>query len=100
MKETDLTHVRGGAPVDIRIDTYPDCKWSGHVDTVAAGSDSSFSALPAENASGNWVKVVQRIPVRITIDKSECDHPLRAGMSAAVSIDTGKRRLERLFGGL
>ena len=70
MKETDLTHVRPGAPVDITIDTYPGCKWSGHVDTVSAGSDSTFSALPAENASGNWVKVVQRIPVRIAIDKS------------------------------
>ena len=100
MKETDLTHVRNGAPVDIRIDTYPDCKWDGHVDTVSAGSDSAFSALPAENASGNWVKVVQRIPVRIAIDKSECARPLRAGMSAVISIDTGKRRLTRLLEGL
>jgi membrane fusion protein (multidrug efflux system) len=97
MKETDLTHVRNGAPVDIRIDTYPGCKWDGHVDTVSAGSDSAFSALPAENASGNWVKVVQRIPVRIAIDKSECARPLRAGMSAVISIDTGKRRLTRLL---
>jgi len=100
MKETELTHIRNGAPVDIRIDTYPGCKWSGHIDTVAAGSDSSFSALPAENASGNWVKVVQRIPVRIAIDKSECAHQLRAGMSAMVTIDTGKRRLTRLLEGL
>ena len=97
MKETDLTHVRNGAPVDIRIDTYPDCKWSGHVDSVSAGSDSSFSALPAENASGNWVKVVQRIPVRVAIDKNECQRPLRAGMSAVISIDTGKRRITRLL---
>src|SRR5476649_494177 len=100
LKETDLTLVHAGAPVDISIDTYPGCKWNGHVDNVSAGSDSSFSALPAENASGNWVKVVQRIPVRIAIDKSECDRPLRAGMSAVISIDTGKRRITRLLDGL
>jgi membrane fusion protein (multidrug efflux system) len=99
MKETDLTHVRNGAPVGIRIDTYPGCKWDGHVDTVSAGSDSAFSALPAENASGNWVKVVQRIPVRVAIDKSDCARPLRAGMSAVITIDTGKRRLTRLLEG-
>ena len=69
MKETDLTYVRTGNPVDITIDTYPGCTWNGHVDSVSAGSDSAFSALPAENASGNWVKVVQRIPVRIAIDQ-------------------------------
>jgi membrane fusion protein (multidrug efflux system) len=97
MKETDLTHVHPGAPVAITVDTYPDCKWSGHVDSVSAGSDSSFSALPAENGSGNWVKVVQRIPVRIAIDKSQCDRPLRAGMSAVIAIDTGKRRINRLL---
>jgi membrane fusion protein, multidrug efflux system len=100
MKETELTHIGAGAPVDIRIDTYPGCKWSGHVDSVSAGSDSSFSALPAENASGNWVKVVQRIPVRIAIDKSECNRPLRAGMSATIAIDTGMRRISRLLDGL
>jgi len=98
MKETDLTHVHPGAPVSIAVDTYPGCKWEGHIDSVSAGSDSSFSALPAENASGNWVKVVQRIPVRIAIDKSECDRPLRAGMSTVINIDTGKRRYERLLG--
>ncbi|HET7084579.1 MAG TPA: HlyD family secretion protein [Rhizomicrobium sp.] len=100
MKETDLTHVHASAPVSITVDTYPGCKWEGHVDSVSAGSDTSFSALPAENASGNWVKVVQRIPVRVAIDKSECDRPLRAGMSAVIAIDTGKRRLTRLLDGL
>ena len=69
MKETDLTHVHPGDPVEITVDTYPGCTWNGHVDSVSAGSDSTFSALPAENASGNWVKVVQRIPVRIAIDQ-------------------------------
>ena len=100
LKETELTHVHAGQPVDITVDTYPGCDWKGHVETVSAGSDSSFSALPAENASGNWVKVVQRIPVRIAIDKSECARPLRAGMSAVITIDTGKRRFTRLLEGL
>ena len=97
MKETELTHVHPGAPVDIKIDTYPGCAWKGHIDSLSAGSDSSFSALPSENASGNWVKVVQRIPVRIAIDKSGCDVPLRSGMSVVVSIDTGKRLYQRLL---
>jgi membrane fusion protein (multidrug efflux system) len=105
MKETELTHVRIGQPVEIDVDTYPGCKWAGHIDSVSAGSDSSFSALPAENASGNWVKVVQRIPVRVAIDKPVNDHaqcamPLRAGMSTVISIDTGHRRWYRLLNGL
>jgi len=95
MKETDLTYLHSGAPVDITVDTYPGCDWKGHVDNLSAGSDSSFSALPAENGSGNWVKVVQRIPARILIDKAECQVPLRSGMSVVVSIDTGKRRWQR-----
>lgn len=100
MKETDLTYVRNGNPVDITIDTYPGCRWSGKVDTVSAGSDSSFSALPAENTSGNWVKVVQRIPVRVQIVSSTCaDRPLRAGMSTFISIDTGMRRWNRMLNG-
>jgi membrane fusion protein (multidrug efflux system) len=99
MKETDLTYVRNGNPVDVTIDTYGGCKWRGHVGTVSAASDSAFSALPAENTSGNWVKVVQRIPVKIMFDRSTCNAPLRAGMSAVVSIDTGKRRWDRLLNG-
>jgi membrane fusion protein (multidrug efflux system) len=99
MKETDLTYVRNGNPVDVTIDTYGGCKWRGHVGTVSAASDSAFSALPAENTSGNWVKVVQRIPVKIMFDRSSCNAPLRAGMSAVVSIDTGKRRWDRLLNG-
>jgi membrane fusion protein (multidrug efflux system) len=99
MKETDLTYVRKGSPVTITVDTYPGCEWSGHVDAVSAGSDSSFSALPAENGSGNWVKVVQRIPVRIAIGRSRCNVPLRAGMSAVIAIDTGHRRWYRLLFG-
>jgi membrane fusion protein (multidrug efflux system) len=97
MKETELMHVHPGAPVAIKIDTYPGCEWSGHIDSLSAGSDSSFSALPAENASGNWVKVVQRIPVRIAIDTHGCNVPLRSGMSVVATIDTAKRRYERLL---
>ena len=97
LKETDLTHVHPGQPVAITVDTYPGCDWSGHIASVSQGSDSSFSALPAENASGNWVKVVQRIPVRIAIDHSNCNAALRAGMSAVISIDTGHRRWWRMM---
>jgi membrane fusion protein (multidrug efflux system) len=100
MKETDLTYVRSGNPVDITVDTYPSCSWTGKIDAVSAASDSAFSALPAENGSGNWVKVVQRIPTRIKIVSSTCpDVTLSAGMSASVSIDTGKRRWSRMLGG-
>lgn len=99
MKETDLTHVRAGDPVDITIDTYPGKHWSGHVVTVSAGSDSAFSALPAENGSGNWVKVGQRFPVKISIDQKPGDPPLRAGMSAITSIDTHKYRWQRMLDG-
>ncbi len=100
MKETDLTYVRSGNPVDITVDTYPSCSWTGKIDAVSAASDSAFSALPAENGSGNWVKVVQRIPTRIKIVSSTCpDVTLSAGMSASVSIDTGKRRWNRMLGG-
>jgi len=97
MKETDLTHVKSGDPVSITIDTYPDRTWHGHVDAVSAASGAAFSVLPAENASGNWVKVTQRIPTRIVIDRKKGDPELRSGMSAVVDIDTGKRTWQRLF---
>jgi membrane fusion protein (multidrug efflux system) len=100
MKETDLTYVRNGNPVKVTIDTYPGCTWNGQVQSISAGSDSVFSALPAENTSGNWVKVVQRIPVKVKLADSNCaDRPLSAGMSAIVSIDTGKRRWDRMLTG-
>lgn len=99
LKETELTYVRQGNPVEITVDTYPNCTWSGTVDAISAGSDSTFSALPSENASGNWVKVVQRIPVRIKIGSSSCDVPMRAGMSTVISIDTGHRRWYRMLHG-
>lgn len=99
MKETDLTRMHQGDPVDVSIDTYPGHTWHGHVQAVGAATGSAFSVLPSENASGNWVKVTQRIPVKIAIDRQPGDPELRAGMSAEVSIDTGHRRWWRtLFG--
>lgn len=99
MKETDLTHVKSGDPVSISIDTYPGRAWHGHVDAVSAASGAAFSVLPAENASGNWVKVTQRIPTRIIIDRKKGDPELRSGMSAVVDIDTGHRTWQRLLFG-
>jgi len=98
MKETDLTHVRNYSPTTFTIDTYPGVRCSAHVDAISQGTGSAFSVLPPENASGNWVKVVQRIPVRLKIDNCPGNPALRAGMSVEVSIDTGKRRWQRLLG--
>jgi membrane fusion protein (multidrug efflux system) len=91
-KETELTHVRPGQKATISIDTYPGVEWHGTVASVSPASSSSFSLLPAQNTSGNWVKVVQRIPMRVTIEDPQGKPPLRGGMSAEVSIDTGHAR--------
>jgi membrane fusion protein (multidrug efflux system) len=91
-KETDLTWVKPGDDVEISVDTYPGRTWTGKVKAVAPASGSEFSILPAQNTSGNWVKVVQRIPVRITVTRKDGDPPLRAGMSTYVTIDTHHRR--------
>ncbi|HUI59886.1 MAG TPA: HlyD family secretion protein, partial [Steroidobacteraceae bacterium] len=99
MKETDLTNVRNNQPVSFTLDTYPGVTCSGHVDSISPGTGAAFSVLPAENASGNWVKVVQRVPTRISIDNCPGNPPLRAGMSAVVKIDTGHRRWWRLLFG-
>lgn len=87
-KETDLTNVHPGQIAEIDIDTYPGRKWSGHVASISQATGSEFSVLPAQNATGNWVKVVQRIPVRIAIDRKPGDPEIRAGMSANIEIDT------------
>jgi membrane fusion protein (multidrug efflux system) len=92
MKETDLTYVKPGNHVDVSVDTYPGQLWSGTVRSVSPASGSEFSVLPAQNSSGNWVKVVQRIPVRITIERQPGSPALRSGMSVYVDIDTGHRR--------
>ena len=92
LKETQLTHVREGQSVTIAVDAYPDERWQGRVSGVSAGTGAVFSLLPAQNATGNWVKVVQRIPVRIAIFPKEHAPALRAGMSATVEIDSGHER--------
>jgi membrane fusion protein (multidrug efflux system) len=98
LKETDLTYVHPGQPVKITIDTYPDRSWSGTVMAIAPATGAQFSVLPSENSSGNWVKVVQRLPVRIAFDPGEDISAVRAGMSTYVEIDTGhKRRLSDLL---
>lgn len=91
-KETELTHIRPGQVAIIRIDTYPDNVWHGTVDSLSQATGAEFSILPPQNATGNWIKVVQRIPVRITVEPVAGDPALRAGMSAVVEIDTGRRR--------
>lgn len=80
-KETQLKDMRPGQPVEVRIDAYPDRKLTGHVDSVQPGSGTAFSLLPAENATGNYVKVVQRVPVKIVVDNWPADLPVGPGMS-------------------
>jgi membrane fusion protein (multidrug efflux system) len=91
-KETELTWVKPGDPVDVTVDTYPGRTWKAEVESIAPNSGSEFSVLPAQNTSGNWVKVVQRIPVRIHVDRRPGDPDLRAGMSVEAEIDTSHRR--------
>ncbi|MGX9425962.1 MULTISPECIES: efflux RND transporter periplasmic adaptor subunit [Bradyrhizobium] len=80
-KETQLRDMRPGQPVEFRIDAYPDRKLTGRVDSVQPGSGTAFSLLPAENATGNYVKVVQRVPVKIVVDHWPADVPVGPGMS-------------------
>jgi membrane fusion protein, multidrug efflux system len=99
-KETELTYVRTGQPVTVTVDTYPDAVWHGTVESVSPAASQEFSLLPAQNTSGNWVKVVQRVPMRIRVDNSDKNNPpLRAGMSAVVGVDTGHARgFPNIFG--
>jgi membrane fusion protein (multidrug efflux system) len=91
-KETDLTYVKPGDPATVTVDAYPGREWAGHVSSLSPGTGAEFAVLPAQNASGNWVKVVQRVPVRIELDPAPGAPVLRAGMSVEVEIDTGHRR--------
>jgi len=92
-KETELTHVRPGQKTTITVDTYPGIVWHGEVDSISPAAAQQFSLLPAQNTSGNWVKVVQRVPVRVNVDTSDKNMPpLWAGMSVVVEIDTGHVR--------
>jgi len=91
-KEGDLTYVRVGERVTLTVDAFPGTQWRGRVSSIAPGTGAQFAILPPQNASGNWVKVVQRVPLRIAFDPDEDISTLRAGMSAIVSIDTGHTR--------
>jgi membrane fusion protein (multidrug efflux system) len=92
-KETQLTRVRVGQPTEIEADIYPGYIYRAHVDSISIGTGSAFALLPPENATGNWVKVVQRIPVKIVLDQPEPpDKPLRMGLSVEVTIDISDTR--------
>jgi membrane fusion protein, multidrug efflux system len=101
-KETELTHMRSGQAATVEIDTYPGVVFPAKVESLSPGTGLTFSLLPPENATGNWVKVVQRLPVRISLDSFNSDAPLHAGLSATVEVDTEYDRpllgrVERLF---
>jgi membrane fusion protein (multidrug efflux system) len=92
-KETELTYVHPGQSVTVEVDTYPGARWRGTVESISPAAAQQFALLPAQNTSGNWVKVVQRIPLRVRIDTSDAGMPpLRAGMSVEIDVDTGHRR--------
>ncbi len=94
--ETDLTHVRVGQKVKVKIDTYPNQEWEGEVQSISPATGAEFSVIPAQNATGNWVKIAQRVPVRIAI-QARADAPaLQAGLSSEIEIDTQYQR--KLFG--
>jgi membrane fusion protein, multidrug efflux system len=88
VKETDLTHVKPGQEASIEVDTYPGRRWRAVVTSLSPGTGSEFSILPPQNATGNWVKVVQRVPLRLVLAPGEATNGLRAGMSVTVEIDT------------
>ena len=96
--ETDLTYVLPGQPVKIQVDTYPGVEWRGTVESLSPATGAEFAVIPAQNATGNWVKITQRVPVRIRIDTAGNQDPeqaqtrLRVGLSTSVEIDTGHRR--------
>ena len=92
LTETDLTYVHVGQSVKIHIDTYPDVVWQGEVESLSGATGSEFALIPAQNASGNWIKVAQRVAVKIKIMPNEQAPELRTGLSTKVEIDTGHRR--------
>jgi membrane fusion protein (multidrug efflux system) len=90
-RETQLNHMRPGQTATITLDTYPDRPFKAHVISMSPGAGADFALLPPENATGNWVKVVQRVPVRLELDDAEPAMPLFSGTSATVEVDTGHR---------
>jgi membrane fusion protein, multidrug efflux system len=98
-KETDLTYVRPGQAVTIAVDAFPAKEWRGTIAAISPGTGAQFTILPPQNAAGNWIKIVQRVPVRIEFEPGQDLRRLRSGMSAYVEIDTGRRgRIVSLFG--
>lgn len=98
-KETQLTHMKPGQKAEIIVDTYPGKTFEATVKAIGAGTGAEFSLLPAQNATGNWVKVTQRIPVRLELTDPDAKIALRTGMSATVTVDTGVARgLPKIFG--
>jgi membrane fusion protein (multidrug efflux system) len=98
-KETDMTYVRPGQPVTITVDAFPSRRWTGTVGAISPGTGTQFTILPPQNAAGNWIKIVQRVPVRVEFAPDQDLRRLRAGMSAYVEIDTGRvGMLASLFG--
>jgi membrane fusion protein (multidrug efflux system) len=94
-KETQLTHIAPDQSAEIEIDTYPGQRWQGRVESISEATGAEFALLPPQNATGNWVKIVQRIPVRVAVEPAEGMPPLRAGMSSTVTVDTGHVRTWR-----
>jgi len=92
IKETELTYMAVGQAATVELDAYPGRTLTATVESIGAGTGAEFSILPAQNATGNWVKVVQRVPVRLKLDMPPPGLTLRAGLSAAISIDTGHTR--------
>jgi len=98
-KETDLTHVTVGQKATVVLDMHPDITWEAEVESISPATGAEFAILPPQNASGNWVKVVQRLPVKLRLTERPGEPPLRAGMTAYVSIDTKRvRSLSGIFG--
>jgi len=93
-KETDLTQMHVGQDAELSVDTYPGRKFHGKVASISQATGSEFAVLPAQNSTGNWIKVVQRIPVRISVDTSADSPALRAGMSVVADVDTKIRRID------
>ena len=96
-KETQLTDIRVGMPAEVAVDAFPGVKLAGKVTSIGAATGAEFALIPAQNATGNWVKVVQRIPVRVELDAAPTE-PLRSGMSATVTVDTGHTTLDKMLG--
>ena len=91
-KETQLAHIKVGQPAEVWLDSFPDHALKATIQSIGAGTGAEFSLLPAQNATGNWVKVTQRIPVRLLVESPDANLLLRTGMSATVNVDTGKAR--------